>query len=136
MPQITATMYDFALESLGTAEGLMGLAAEANRRAHDAGEEASEELKKYWFDKKIGAICLLVLSHHELVEIRPRKGLLSIQILGGRTKLHIPRRAVINHIRSNGYDGRTRLSLFRAFKVRPEKSEKSEPRPKSGPRGR
>lgn len=130
-----ATDYDLVFDSISSAEGLMGLAAEANRRAHSAEEEGEEELRDFWFDRKLGMICLLVLTHRDLVKIRPCKGTPSVQVSGIETKLHAPKREIAAHIRNNGYEDRARLLLLQAFGIRPRKSErKLEPRPKSGPR--
>ena len=136
MPRISGRTLDFALEALSSAEGLMDLATEANHRAHQAEEEGDEELRDSWFGQKAKLICFAVLAHREVVVIRPCEGLLSVEVK--RSKLHLPKRAIAKHIRGNGYDPQARLSLLRAFRIRPTKHEKHlvESRPKSRSRSR
>ena len=136
MLRTSSRTLDFALEAISSAEGLMDLATEANHRAHQAEEEGDEELRDSWFDQKAKLICFAVLAHREVVVIRPCEGLLSVEV--NRSKLHLPKRAIAKHIRGNGYDPQARLSLLRAFRIRPTRYEKHlvESRPKSRPRSR
>lgn len=125
MPRTDVGVLDFAFRAVSSAEGLMELALEANKRAHRAEQAGKEDQKYHWYNQKITAICLAVLAHREAIKIKPCGEMLSVSYRGERSiRLHVPRRVAASHVRSNGYDQTAKASLLRAFGIDLRRSER------------